>query len=565
MRSPVATATYENHPKGFDVPIRLSESAPDAYSFPLLIRHLLHSPLATAAGQEILFRDRARYTYREFSGRLARLANTLQSLGVGMGSTVAVMDWDSHRYLECYFAIPMLGAVLQTVNVRLSAQEILFTLRDTDAEVILVHRDFLPLLGPLQPQLQKVRAVIVMEDGPAATAYPDWISGEYESITSGQPAHYEFPDFDEHAVATVFHTTGTTGLPKGVCFSHRQIVLLALSGCCALASPAHGQSLRHGDVYMPLTPMFHVHAWGTPYVATMLGLKQVYPGRYVPDELIALRNREGVTFSHCVPTILQMLLRAAADGDELRGWKMVIGGAALPTSLAESALRAGIDVFAGYGLSETGPTLTVARLRDWPRNLTQQAELEQRCCAGLPVPLVDLRIADSGGHPGTAGSRTGEILVRAPWATQGYLGNPESSAALWEGGYLHTQDIGGIDESGQLRITDRIKDVIKSGGEWISSLRLEEILSQHPAVAEVAVVGICDPHWGERPLAVVVPRPAAPASLEAELRQLLQDQVDAAVLSRFAMPERIILATTLQKTSVGKINKRLLRTQYSVP
>jgi fatty-acyl-CoA synthase len=334
------------------VAIRLACPAPGAYDYPLLIKQLLHTPLATAAAQEIVYRDRVRYTYGEFRIRLGRLGSALTNLGVTLGTTVAVMDWDSHRYLECYFAIPMLGAVLQTVNVRLSPQQILFTLQDSGAEVILVNRDFLPLLEAIRPRLDIVKAVIVLDDGPEPVARPDWICGEYESMTASAAVDCEFPDFDEHAIATLFHTTGTTGLPKGVCFSHRQIVLLALAGLGALSSPAYGQSLRHGDVYMPMTPMFHVHAWATPYLATLLGLKQVYPGRYVASELLALRAKERVTFSHCVPTILQMLLGAAAAAKtDLSGWKIVIGGAALATNLADAALQAGVDVFAGYGMS----------------------------------------------------------------------------------------------------------------------------------------------------------------------------------------------------------------------
>src|SRR5882757_1247141 len=369
--------------------IRYLEKSPEAYTYPLLIKHLLHAPLAAAPHQEIVYRDRTRLSYAEFGGRLCRLANALTKLGVRSGSTVAVMDWDSHRYLECYFAIPMLGAVLQTVNVRLAPQQILFTLKDSRAEVILVNREFVPLLAAIRPQLDDLKAVVVMDDGSEPAAWPDWVCGEYENLTASAAADCDFPDFDEHAVATLFHTTGTTGLPKGVCFSHRQIVLLARAGLGALARPAHGQSLRHGDVYMPMTPMFHVHAWATPYLATLLGLKQVYPGKYVASELLALRTKERVTFSHCVPTILKMLLDAAGPAkNDLSGWKIVIGGAALTPNLAEAALQAGIDVFAGYGMSETGPTLTVARLRDAPQTLSRQAELEERCCAGLPIPLV---------------------------------------------------------------------------------------------------------------------------------------------------------------------------------
>jgi fatty-acyl-CoA synthase len=545
--------------------IRLASPATGAYNYPLLIKQLLHTPLATASSQEIVYRDRVRYTYREFRVRLGRLGSALTQLGVGLGTTVAVMDWDSHRYLECYFAIPMLGAVLQTVNVRLSPQQILFTLKDSRAEVILVNRDFLPLLAAIRPQLDDLKAVVLMDDGGEPIVRPDWIGAEYEEMTASAAADCHFPDFDEHAIATLFHTTGTTGLPKGVCFSHRQIVLLALAGLGALASPAQGQCLRHGDVYMPMTPMFHVHAWATPYLATLLGLKQVYPGRYAAGELLALRAKERVTFSHCVPTILQMLLSAAATaGNDLSGWKIVIGGAALAPSLAEAALRAGIDIFAGYGMSETGPTLTIARLRDAPQALSRQSELEERCCAGLPISLVDLQIVDANGRPVPRDGRTvGEIVVRAPWTTLGYVGNAEASEALWRDGYLHTQDIGTLDELGHLRITDRMKDVIKSGGEWISSLQLEELIASHPGVAEVAVVAVPDQRWGERPIALVVARSADNSSLAAELRGLVQEHVDNASLSKYAMPDRIILLEALEKTSVGKIDKRILRERYA--
>jgi acyl-CoA synthetase (AMP-forming)/AMP-acid ligase II len=547
------------------VAIRLACPAPGAYDYPLLIKQLLHTPLATASTQEIVYRDRVRYTYREFRERLGRLGNALTKLGVGLGTTVAVMDWDSHRYLECYFAIPMLGAVLQTVNVRLSPQQILFTLQDSRAEVILVNRDFVPLLAAIRPQLDGLKAVVLLDDGPEPSERPEWICADYENLTASAAADCDFPDFDEHAIATLFHTTGTTGLPKGVCFSHRQIVLLALAGLGALASPAYGQCLRHGDVYMPMTPMFHVHAWATPYLATLLGLKQVYPGRYVAGELLALRAKEGVTFSHCVPTILQMLLSAAAPaGSDLSGWKIVIGGSALAPSLAEAALRAGIDIFAGYGLSETGPTLTVARLRDAPQTLSRQSELEERCCAGLPIPLVDLQIVDANqGRVPRDGRTFGEIVVRAPWTTLGYVGNAEASAKLWEDGYLHTQDIGTLDESGHLRITDRMKDVIKSGGEWVSSLQLEELIAKHPGVAEVAVFAVPDQHWGERPIALIVARSADNASLAAEVRRLVQERVDDASLSKYAMPDRIILVEALERTSVGKIDKRILRERYA--
>jgi len=548
------------------MPIRLAEPAPEAYSYPLLIKHLLHTPLATAPHQEIVYRDRSRYTYRDLRRRIARLAAGLRSLGVEAGTTVAVMDWDSHRYLECFFAIPMMGAVLQTVNVRLSPSQVAYTLQHAGAEVILAHRDFLPMLAGIRSQLPGVREVVLIDDDMAVQATPSWIVTDYELLLQSAHMGFEFEDFDENAVATTFYTTGTTGDPKCVCFSHRQLVLHTLAILAAGGGSAHGQSFRQGDVYMPMTPMFHVHAWGNPYAATVLGVKQVYPGRYNPSELLALRARESVTFSHCVPTILQMLLAKASETDEdLRGWKICIGGSALPEALARQALSLGVDVYAGYGMSETGPVVAVSRLAEPAGTLPVEKELQQRCRAGFQVPLVDLKLIDADGLEVPPGSRsTGEIVLRAPWLTPCYVDNPEASTELWRGGYLHTQDVARIDSSGCLQITDRIKDVIKTGGEWISSLQLENLISLHACVAEVAVVAIRDVRWGERPHAIVVPRTHCVGQLTAEA---IQSHVAAAAavgtVPLYAVPERVTFVDSLERTSVGKINKRLLRERFA--
>jgi fatty-acyl-CoA synthase len=548
------------------MPIKVAERTPNAYAYPLLIKHLLHSPLATAPNQEIVYRDRSRYTYLTLRARISQLAAGLANLGVEAGTTVAVMDWDSHRYLECFFAIPMMGAVLQTVNVRLSPDQIAYTLKHAAAEVILVHRDFIPVLTGMLDQLPALRVVILIDDSPRGEEdSPAWLDIEYEQLLEGSSGYFAFEDFDENAVATTFYTTGTTGDPKGVCFSHRQIVLHTLAVLGACASPANGQSFRHGDVYMPMTPMFHVHAWGNPYVATVLGVKQVYPGRYVPDELLELRARESVTFSHCVPTVLQMLLTAAAaSGANLRGWKICIGGAALSAGLAQEALNNGIDVYAGYGMSETGPVLTISRLLDPPGHLSAGIELERRCRAGLPIPLVDIKLLDADQMPVRHDGRgVGEIVVRAPWLTPCYVGNPQASEDLWRGGYLHTQDVARMDQLGFIQITDRIKDVIKSGGEWLSSLQLENLISLHPAVAEVAVVSVPDARWGERPHAFIVLRAEFRETLIAEdIRAHVAAAAARGSVPRYAIPERITLVDALERTSVGKINKRLLRERY---
>ncbi|GJH26314.1 fatty acid--CoA ligase [Caballeronia novacaledonica] len=542
----------------------LQAAAPSAYAYPLLIKQLLHTPFLQAPDQEIVYRGRTRMTYTGLRERIARLAGGLSQLGVQHGSTVAVMDWDSHRYLECYFAVPMMGAVLQTVNVRLSNAEIAYTINHAGAEVLLVHTDFLPVLAAIRDQLETVRTFVLIDEQDGETCeHAMSFATEYEAMLAAAADHYDFPDFDENTRATTFYTTGTTGLPKGVYFSHRQIVLHTITVMAALASPESGQRFHRGDVYMPLTPMFHVHAWGMPYIATMLGVKQVYPGRYVPDRLVRLLHDEGVTFSHCVGTILHMLLTCGeAKSADLSRWKVVIGGGALTHGLARAALDRGIDVFTGYGMSETCPVLSLAQLKPGDESLDLDEQVRLRCRTGSPIPLVDLRIVNANmedvAHDGKA---NGEIVVRAPWLTQGYLNNPEASGQLWDGGYLHTQDIASIGANGSLLITDRMKDVIKSGGEWISSLEVESLISMHPGVAEVAVIGVSDEKWGERPVALVVVRADAVITEDEIKRHVLTFSASGRI-SKYAVPQIVRFVEGLEKTSVGKVNKKWLRAQF---
>jgi len=544
------------------MPVKLVQSTASAYQYPLLIKQLLLTPLAIAPEQEITYQGKLRYNYRTLNERIGRLANGLQQLGVGAGQTVAMMDWDSHRYLECFFAVPMMGAVLQTVNVRLSPEQILYTLNHAGADVLLVNSEFFPVLAQIASQLETVKAFVLFSDEPAMPAAPVNMAAEYESMLAAASIDYDFPDFDENAQATTFYTTGTTGNPKGVFFSHRQLVLHTL-GCAAAMGGAHRQGHIHReDVYMPMTPMFHVHAWGFPYLATMMGIKQVYPGRYQPETICRLISTEGVSFSHCVPTILHMILsHPHAKTTDFSGLKILIGGAAMPEAMAISAQKLGMDLFTGYGMSETCPVLSMAHLEsvDLNRSLEEQAVI--RAKTGRPLPLVDLRIVD----PAMAdvahdGKTTGEVVVRAPWLSQGYVAAPEASEELWAGGYLHTADIGNINPAGYLKVTDRIKDVIKTGGEWTSSLQLEDIIAKHEAVHEVAVIGVPDDKWGERPLALVLLKPEFVGQItEHALRNYAAHAIEAAGISRYGVLLQVSFVKTLVKTSVGKMNKRLMR------
>ncbi len=533
------------------------------YAYPLLVKRLLQHPLVDAPEQEIVYRGTRRHTYRDLRERVGRLASALQALGVGRGDTVAVMDWDSHRYLECFFAVPMMGAVLHTINVRLSAEQILYTIEHAEDDVLLVNAEFLPILEHIRGRLSGVKKIVLLTDDPAAPATTLPIDGEYEALLAAASPAFEFPDLPEETRATTFYTTGTTGLPKGVFFSHRQLVLHTLGVLAALASPATQGRFHRGDVYMPITPMFHVHAWGIPYVATMLGVKQVYPGKYAPEHLLRLIAQEGVTFSHCVPTILHMLLKApGAEQVDLSRWKVVVGGAALPKALCQAALARGIDAFAGYGMSETCPILSLAQLDEADLALPAEAQVELRCKTGRTIGLVEVRVADE--HLAAVpadGRSTGEIVVRAPWLTQGYLKEEKASERLWHGGWLHTGDVAHRDPRGWVKITDRTKDVIKIGGEWVSSLELEDILAQHPAVAEVAVIGMPDAKWGEKPLALVVARAGAAVD-ERALRHHAHAFVEKGVVTRQAVVMEFRLVDVIEKTSVGKVNKVALRQRH---
>lgn len=540
---------------------KIIDPTASAYNYPLLLKRLLLSGGRYEPNREIVYRDSVRYDYATLKERICRLANVLVKAGVKPGDTVGVMEWDSHRYLECMFAIPMIGAIIHTVNIRLSPDQVLYTMNHADDTLVLINDEFLPIAEGIHDQLTTVTQYVLLSDNEQA-AVPDKLPfmGEYEQLLAEADTHYDFPDFDENSVATTFYTTGTTGNPKGVYFSHRQLVLHSLVIAQALGTLSGHDLMKSSDVYMPITPMFHVHGWGVPYAATMLGAKQVYPGRYDPEMLLKLYMQEKVSFSHCVPTIMFMIVQAAkANNIKFNNWKVLIGGSALPKGLAVAAREVGIHLNGAYGMSETCPLLAVAYLNDELRELNAEDQLNYRIKTGVPSALVDLEVMDENGkllpHDGKS---VGEIVCRTPWLTQGYFKEPEKSEALWKGGWLHTGDMATIDEKGFVQICDRMKDIIKTGGEWISSLDLENLLSQHAAVAESAVVGIPDDRWGERPFAMLVLEDGESISDEV-IKAHLQQYVDTGEINKWAIPDRIEFVEAIPKTSVGKIDKKKIR------
>ncbi len=539
---------------------RIIPPAENAYPYPLLIKRLLLSGSRYEKTREIVYRDSVRYSYATFNERVARLANALTAVGVKAGDTVAVMDWDSHRYLECMFAIPMLGAVLHTINIRLSPEQILYTMNHAEDKFVLVNSEFVPLYQSIAGQLTTVEKTLLLTDAAEKSAALPGLAGEYEELLAAADTQYDFADFDENSLATTFYTTGTTGNPKGVYFTHRQLVLHTLSMASVLGSVDSIRLMGSDDVYMPITPMFHVHAWGVPYVATMLGVKQVYPGRYDPELLVKLWQKEKVTFSHCVPTILQMVMNAkAAQGVDFGGWKLIIGGSALTRAQYEAAKARGIQLTAAYGMSETCPLISCAHLNEELLAGSEDERITYRIKAGVPVPLVEAAILSADGQFLPAdGESQGELVLRAPWLTQGYFREPQKGAELWEHGWLHTGDVATLDGMGFIDIRDRIKDVIKTGGEWISSLELEDLISRHAAVREVAVVGVPDPQWGERPFALLVVREGQVLDAKG-LKEHLKPFVELGHLSKWAIPTQIALVTEIPKTSVGKLDKKRIR------
>lgn len=535
-----------------------------AYSYPLIIKNMFLAPIVDNPDQEIIYRDSLRFTYREFRDRVRKLANALSDMGVKPGDTVAIMDWDSHRYLECFFAVPMLGAVLHTVNVKLSSEQIIYTIDHAEDDYLLVNSEFLPIIDQIKGRINTVKQFVILHDPDSEPIQdiPLTIAGEYEELLEKASAKYEFEDVDENTRATTFYTTGTTGLPKGVYFSHRQLVLHTLGTIAALATSAEQGRFHQKDVYMPITPMFHVHAWGFPYIATVTGVKQVYPGKYAPNSLLALMRTEKVTFSHCVPTILGMLM-ASPDfaTTDLSNWKVVIGGAALPKKMCQAAKERGIDIFTGYGMSETCPVLTLAHVGN--EELSDEADTEIRCKTGRPLPLTQIKVVDENmNEVPNDGESVGEIVVRSPWLTQGYLKDSRNSETLWKGGYLHTGDVATKNSDNYIGITDRMKDVIKIGGEWLSSLELEDIINLHPQVTEVAVIGMEDEKWGEKPLALIVLDGEGEEPKEKEIINHVKSFIDRGLMTKLALLMKVKYVATIDKTSVGKIDKKELRVKH---
>ncbi|MCE1255727.1 MAG: long-chain-fatty-acid--CoA ligase, partial [Anaerolineae bacterium] len=496
--------------------------------------------------------------------RILKLAGALLNGQVKPGTHVGVIEWDSHRYLEMYFAIAGMGAVMHCVNPGLAAEAVLYTINHAEDEILIFHQDFIPLVEKMRLSLPTVKRFILIKDD-LSIPVPSWVNEEYEEwLVSAAPV-LDLQDMDENSLATLSYTTGTTGKPKGVFFSQRQITLQTLSDSIALSALGSYGGINKHDIYMPLTPMYHGHAWGMPYVATLWGIKQVFPGKYNYQRILGLIQKEHITFSHCVPVILKMILdRPEINTVDLRDWKVIVGGSTLSESLASEARAKGIKVFGGYGLSETCPVLTIANLKPFMETWEDEKQLSWLTRPGFSLPLVYIKVVNEDGQEVKADLKeTGEILVRTPWCTPAYYKENVLSDELWSDGWLHTGDVATVDAYGYIKIVDRLKDVIKSGGEWIVSLELEKLILQCDGVADAAVIGIPHEKWGERPLAIIKARPGYEDNLTHEIiKAHLKKYVEAGLLAAWALPDSCEFVKEIPLTGAGKHNKKLLREKY---
>ena len=496
-----------------------------------------------------------RYTWGEAAMRSRQLANALSQLGVAPGDRVGTLAWNGYRHLEAYYAISGMGAVCHTINPRLFAEQIAYIINHAEDRVLLFDLSFLPLLAQIREQLTSVRHFVLMSDRehmPPAQAHDVLLC--YEDLVMSHSDRFEWPEFDENTAAGLCYTSGTTGKPKGVLYSHRSTVLHALAS--SLPDSLH---VSAEACIMPVVPMFHVNGWGLPYSCAMNGAKLVLPGaRMDAVSLYELIETEGVTMAAGVPTIWLMLLQYC-EQNRLRIHslqRVIVGGAAAPESMIEQLAGHGVELRQLWGMTELSPCGTTSTPKFHHRGLDPASLRQLHLRQGRPLFGVDIRIVDDGGqalpHDGKA---FGNLQVRGPWVLARYYGQ-EASGAHTADGWFNTGDVSTIDRDGYMKITDRTKDVIKSGGEWISSIDLENIMVGHPAVAEAAAIGIEHPKWDERPLMVVVLKPGAVAT-RADLLGHFEGRI-----AKWWTPDDIVFVDELPHTATGKLQKMRLREMF---
>jgi 3-(methylthio)propionyl---CoA ligase len=500
-----------------------------------------------------------RYTYRDAERRAKQLANVLLRLGIKPGDRVATLAWNTFRHFELYYAISGIGAVCHTINPRLFDDQIVYIVNHAADRLLFADTSFLPLVERLAPRFPPDCRIVLLTDANAApeTRLPTLPC--YEQLVAAEDATLAWPEFDERTAAALCYTSGTTGHPKGALYTHRSSVLHAYG-----ISLPDAISVSARDILCPIVPLFHACGWGVAYAAPMNGAKLVLPGpRLDAASLFELFEAEGVTYSLGVPTVwLGFEAHLAASGAHCSTLKRVLcGGSAVPPSLIEALARRGVELIHAWGMTEMSPLGTVASLKAKHRSLDREAQLAVKLKQGRPVYGIELKVVDDEGHAQPHdGKSMGELLVRGPWIVSGYFEDAAASAAAVEpDGWFHTGDMATIDPDGYMQVTDRRKDVIKSGGEWISSIDLENAAVAHDDVAEAAVIAVPDPRWGERPLLIVAPRPGRRPEPQS-LIELLARQ-----FPKWMLPENVVCIDELPHTATGKIMKIRLREMFSSP
>jgi len=529
--------------------------------YPLTLQHAFYRATHLYFRKEIVTQTEGepyRYTYGEWGLRVMQLASALKRAGVVEGERIATFAWNTHRHFELYYAVPCMGAVLHTLNIRLFAEQLVYIVNDAADKVIFVDGDLVPILEKLADQMPTVKLYVIMGDASHSTGKLQ-PSVDYEAFIGEQPVSYEWPRLDENTAAAMCYTSGTTGNPKGVVYSHRSIYLHSMGVCLA-----EGPAMTERDVVFPIVPMFHANAWGFPHAAAFVGANLILPGRFMdPLRIARMMEREHVTLGAGVPTIwiglLNLLEKETFDFSALRA--IFCGGSAVPQALIEGLHRKHVNIVQAWGMTETSPLASVSKLRRYQEDLPSEEQFRVKARQGTIIPGVEFRVVnmETGQEVPWDNQSFGELQVRGPWIARAYYNDSESDAKFAEG-WLRTGDVAVVDEDGALQLVDRTKDLVKSGGEWISSVELESLIMGHPKVLEACVVGVPDPKWSERPLACVVAKPDFVGQVTVEeIIEYLRPHV-----AKWWLPDDVLFIETIPKTSVGKFDKKVLRRQYEM-